>query len=281
MARARVRHARGGRDPQVRHRERAPPRAGRPGGEPLQRVPRLARRARLLGSAVGHGARLSRRPGLPGRPDLHGRRRGPGRLPHAVTRGAGRGGRRAGLRDAARQPRGRVCERGPRAHRRRTRDADHAPRVVRRGPAARHGLGPGDGVAPRAARERTTRPALPGGRDLEAGEARTARAKYALARTLVHEAQDAYAQARSARVRKRLLRRVARVRALVAGRRTALLWHTAYSRWQRGRAAEHRVAVETLKAQIAGTPRLGRALRDAISDGGPGCAWRALRACAA
>jgi len=88
---------------------------------------------------------------------------------------------------------------------------------------------------------------------LEAGEARTARAKYALARKLVHEAQDAYGRARSARVRKRLVRRVARARALLAGRRTALLWHTAYSRWQRGRAAEHRLAVETLKAQIAGS----------------------------
>jgi hypothetical protein len=88
---------------------------------------------------------------------------------------------------------------------------------------------------------------------LEAGEARTARTKFALARVLVHEVQDRYAHAlRSARVRKRLLRRVARVRALVAGRRTALLWHTAYARWQRGRAAEHRLAVETLKAQIAG-----------------------------
>ncbi len=106
VARARARHARGGRDPQVRHRQRAPPRAGRAGGEPLRRVPRLARRAWLLGSAVGHGARLSRRPGLPGRPELHGRGRGPGRLPHAVTGGAGRGGRRAALRDAARQPRG-------------------------------------------------------------------------------------------------------------------------------------------------------------------------------
>ncbi len=88
---------------------------------------------------------------------------------------------------------------------------------------------------------------------LEAGKARAARAKFALARVLVHDAQDAYAQApRSARVRKRLLRRVARVRALVAGRRTALLWHTAYGRWQRGRAAGHRLAVEELKAQIAG-----------------------------
>ena len=90
---------------------------------------------------------------------------------------------------------------------------------------------------------------------LEAGEAKTARTKFALARQLVHEAQDAYAQApRSARVRKRLLRRVARVRALVAGRRTALLWHTAYSRWERGRAEGHRAEAEALKARIAAAP---------------------------
>jgi hypothetical protein len=89
----------------------------------------------------------------------------------------------------------------------------------------------------------------------EAGEARTARWKFALARGLVHGAQDAYAQApRSSRIRKRLLRRLARVRAVVAGRRTALLWHTAYARWQRSLAAEHRLAVEALKARIAGTP---------------------------
>jgi hypothetical protein len=90
---------------------------------------------------------------------------------------------------------------------------------------------------------------------LEAGEAKTARTKFASARVLVHEVQEAYEQApRSARVRKRLLRRVARVKALVAGRRTALLWHTAYSRWQRNRAASHRLAAETLKAQIAAAP---------------------------
>jgi hypothetical protein len=90
---------------------------------------------------------------------------------------------------------------------------------------------------------------------LEAGEARTARAKFALARGLAHGAQNAYARApRSARVKKRLKRRLARVRALVAGRRTALLWHTAYSRWQRERAAGHRLAADALKAQIAGVP---------------------------
>jgi hypothetical protein len=90
---------------------------------------------------------------------------------------------------------------------------------------------------------------------VEAGAARTARAKFALARQLVHEAQDTYTQApKSARVRKRLLRRLARVKALVAGRRTALLWHTAYSRWERNRSALHRLAAENLKAQIAAAP---------------------------
>jgi hypothetical protein len=90
---------------------------------------------------------------------------------------------------------------------------------------------------------------------METGEARTARAKFALARGLVHGAQDAYAQApRSSRIRKRLLRRLARVRALVASRRTALVWHTAYARWQRGLAAERRLEVEALKARIAAAP---------------------------
>jgi hypothetical protein len=90
---------------------------------------------------------------------------------------------------------------------------------------------------------------------VEAGQARIARGKFEQARTQVHEAQDAFADApRSARVRKRLLRRLARARALVAGRRTALLWHSAYARWQRSRAAERRVAVDALKTQIAGTP---------------------------
>jgi hypothetical protein len=90
---------------------------------------------------------------------------------------------------------------------------------------------------------------------VEAGQARIARGKFEQARTQVHEAQDAFAEApRSARVRKRLERRLARARALLAGRRTALLWHSAYARWQRSRAAERRVAVDALKAQIAGAP---------------------------
>jgi hypothetical protein len=90
---------------------------------------------------------------------------------------------------------------------------------------------------------------------VEAGEARIARVKYAQARAQVHDAQDAFADApKSAGARKRLLRRLARARALLAGRRTALLWHRGYARWQRGRAAEHSLAVAALKAQIAGTP---------------------------
>jgi hypothetical protein len=88
---------------------------------------------------------------------------------------------------------------------------------------------------------------------VEAGQARIARVKFAQARALVHEAQETLADARgSGRVKERLLRRLARVRALVAGRRTALFWHRSYSRWQRGRAAVHQAAAETLKAQIAG-----------------------------
>jgi len=88
---------------------------------------------------------------------------------------------------------------------------------------------------------------------VEAGQARIARGKFEQARELVHTAQDAFASApRSARVQKRLLRRLARTRALVAGRRTALFWHRAYSRWQRTRADEHRLAADALKAQIAG-----------------------------
>jgi hypothetical protein len=88
---------------------------------------------------------------------------------------------------------------------------------------------------------------------IEAGQARIARLKFAQARALVHEAQQAFAGARgSARVKERLLRRLTRVRALVAGRRTALFWYRSYSRWLHGRAAAHWAAAETLKAQIAG-----------------------------
>jgi hypothetical protein len=86
-----------------------------------------------------------------------------------------------------------------------------------------------------------------------AGEARTARAKYREARLQVHAAQDALARPRrSAAVRKRLDRRLARGRALLAGRRTALLWHTALTRYERERAYERAAAVHELKRLIAG-----------------------------
>jgi hypothetical protein len=86
----------------------------------------------------------------------------------------------------------------------------------------------------------------------DAGEARTAREQLRGARVFLRAARDVYAQTpRAAGVRNRL-RGIARLRALVAGRRTALFWHRAHARWHRGHAANHRAAVETLKAQIAG-----------------------------
>jgi hypothetical protein len=88
---------------------------------------------------------------------------------------------------------------------------------------------------------------------ISAGEARTARAKFRVARLNVHEVQDDLAAgARSRRVKKRLERRLARARALVAGRRTALLWHTAIGRYQRERAAQHVAIAAALKQRIAG-----------------------------
>jgi hypothetical protein len=90
---------------------------------------------------------------------------------------------------------------------------------------------------------------------VEAGQARSARAKCQLARALVKEAQRAVARApHSSRIQKRMLRRLERAKALLAGRRVALLWHGAYSRWQRNRAYEHAVAAELLKQRIAGSP---------------------------
>jgi hypothetical protein len=86
----------------------------------------------------------------------------------------------------------------------------------------------------------------------ETAQVRIARARFRVARALLHDTQDAYAHApRSARVRKRLLRKIARVRALVAGRRTALLWHSAFVRWHKGRAAERELATQALQYQIA------------------------------
>ncbi|HEV7845003.1 MAG TPA: hypothetical protein VGO83_01995 [Thermoleophilaceae bacterium] len=46
--------------------------------------------------------------------------------------------------------------------------------------------------------------------------------------------------------------RIAQARALLAGRHTALLWHTAVARWQRDRAAERGRVVAALERRIAG-----------------------------
>jgi hypothetical protein len=89
---------------------------------------------------------------------------------------------------------------------------------------------------------------------LSAGQARSARAKFRVARLRVHAAQDDVARKhRSLKVKARLERRLARARAMLAGRRTMLLWHTALARWQYDRALERGAAVELLKQQIAGT----------------------------
>jgi hypothetical protein len=88
---------------------------------------------------------------------------------------------------------------------------------------------------------------------LWATDARTARDKFREARLHVHSAQDDLAQPRlPARTAARLGARLDRARALLAGRRTALLWKGAIGRWYSQRAYEHAVAVALLKERIAG-----------------------------
>ena len=90
---------------------------------------------------------------------------------------------------------------------------------------------------------------------IAAGEARTARAKFRRARLAVHEAQRALAGVSPAsREGKRLLRRLARARAVVAGRRTGFLWHSGYAQLRRRLAYEHALAAGVLRKQIAGEP---------------------------
>jgi hypothetical protein len=87
---------------------------------------------------------------------------------------------------------------------------------------------------------------------VSASEARTARAKFRDARLHVHAAQDELARPRlSKKTKTRLTRRLARARALLAGRRTVLLWHSAHARWHSERAYERGVAVGLLKQRIA------------------------------
>jgi len=84
-------------------------------------------------------------------------------------------------------------------------------------------------------------------------EARSARVKFRDARLRVHSAQDELARPHAARKLKvRLTRRLARARAMLAGRRTMLLWNSALARWHSDRAYERGQAVELLKQRIAG-----------------------------
>jgi hypothetical protein len=87
---------------------------------------------------------------------------------------------------------------------------------------------------------------------LWATQARSARVKFRDARLRVHAAQDEVARPRaSTRVKVRLTRRLARARAMLAGRRTLLLWQSAHARWHFERAYERAQAVELLKQRIA------------------------------
>jgi hypothetical protein len=88
---------------------------------------------------------------------------------------------------------------------------------------------------------------------VSAGEARTARAKFHQSRLLVHEAQRELARPRrAAAARTRLTRRLARMKALLAGRRTAVLWHSSFAQYRRARAYEHAAAAHALGQRIAG-----------------------------
>lgn len=86
--------------------------------------------------------------------------------------------------------------------------------------------------------------------DESAAAARAVRPAYREARRRVQEMQKTVAGRRIGRVR--LTRRLEQARALLAGRRTALLWHTAFGRWRRERAELHALVVADLKRKIAG-----------------------------
>lgn len=101
-------------------------------------------------------------------------------------------------------------------------------------------------------------------RDQEAAAASAAAYRAALpafraARLALHAAQRA-AEAgprtpharQAARVRGRLIRRLADARAVLAGRRTEVLWHRGYAALRRERAREHALAAGLLRMQIAG-----------------------------
>jgi hypothetical protein len=84
-------------------------------------------------------------------------------------------------------------------------------------------------------------------------DARTARDKFHEARLRVHAAQDDLGRPRlPAKTTARLSRRLDRARALLAGRRTALMLKGAIAGWHSQRAYDHAVAVALLKQRIAG-----------------------------
>ena len=86
-----------------------------------------------------------------------------------------------------------------------------------------------------------------------AGDARTAREQFHAARLRVHAAQDDVARPRlPAKTAARLSRRLDRARALLAGRRTLLLFRSAISNWHSQRAYDNAVAAALLKQRIAG-----------------------------
>jgi hypothetical protein len=86
--------------------------------------------------------------------------------------------------------------------------------------------------------------------DAAAGAITTRRESFAAVKRLAMNWDHLMAWRREQRGSERLVGLYEAVAAVVAGRRTALLWHSAYSRWQRTLAG---LAVEALKAQIADT----------------------------
>jgi hypothetical protein len=84
-------------------------------------------------------------------------------------------------------------------------------------------------------------------------EARAARDKFRQARLHVHAVQDDLARpGMPAKTAARIVRRLDRARALLAGRRAAQAWKGAIAGWHARRAYDHGVAVALLKQQIAG-----------------------------
>ena len=88
---------------------------------------------------------------------------------------------------------------------------------------------------------------------ISAAATREWRPLYRAARLRVHALQDALARPRrSAAARRRLERRLARARAVLAGRRAGLLWHGAFARHWRERAKQEAFIAYALSRRIAG-----------------------------